>query len=335
MSVTVIAPNSSVREAPGVLVVSGVRDPSSLGISRYATQLGEALGQEQVVYRLSDRPPAGVLAHFHLANSSRALLRREPSHETPFVVTVHDVVPRTRALLPLYRALVYPRLARRAGAVIVHSAFAADMLVREAGARPARLELIPHPARRPRDTDRLAARRALGWPKDSLIAVVPGVIKPVKLVRETLAAASKASEWRIALAGRLVDRRAARGAHTQGVLVLPDPDDADYERAIVAADCVLCLRSGSIGETNGPLLDALGAGRVVLATKTGSIPEVAGDSVRYCDGTENGILAGLLALCDPGARSELERAATQRASGLTLEAAAAAHAALFREVFDV
>ena len=82
--------------------------------------------------------------------------------------------------------------------------------------------------------------------------------------------------------------------------MLPGPDDADYERAIVAADCVLCLRSGSVGETNGPLLDALGAGRAVLATKTGSIPEVAGDAVDYCDGTEAGICAGLTALADPG-----------------------------------
>ena len=66
--------------------------------------------------------------------------------------------------------------------------------------------------------------------------------------------------------------------------MLPDPSDADYERAIVASDCVLCLRAGSVGETNGPLLDALGAGRAVLATATGSIPEVAGDAVLYATG---------------------------------------------------
>jgi glycosyltransferase involved in cell wall biosynthesis len=248
---------------------------------------------------------------------------------------VHDVVPRTRALLPLYRALVYPQLARRAGAVIVHTTFAADMLLRETGRRPRRLELIPHPARRPRHTDRVAARHALGWPQDSLIVVVPGVIKPVKLIRETLAAASDAPDWRIALAGRLVDRGVAQAARVQGALVLADPDDADYERAIVASDCVLCLRSGSVGETNGPLLDALGAGRAVLATETGSIPEVAGDAVRYCDGTERAIRTGLADLSDPGARGEFERAAVRTAAGLTWEASAIAHAALFRGVFDV
>lgn len=334
MSATVASRSPAVHRASGVLDVSGVRDPRSLGISRYASLLAEALEPHEVRYRLEERALGDDPAHFHLANSSRAFLRRRPRVGAPFVVTVHDVVPRTGALLPLYRALVYPQLARRAAAVIVHSAFAADMLVRVSGARPARLDLIPHPARRPRHTDRAAARRALGWPEDSLIAVVPGVIKPAKLVREVLAAAAGMPDWRIALAGRVDDRGAARAARAQGALVLPFPDDADYGRAIVAADCVLCLRSSSVGETNGPLLDALGAGRAVLATRTGSIPEVAGDTARFCDGAEHGIRAGLADLSDPDIRGELERAAMRRAALLTWEASAAAHAALFREVFD-
>jgi glycosyltransferase involved in cell wall biosynthesis len=331
MSTTLVAEGRE-RGVSEALVVAGVCDPRSLGVSRYALALALALGSEGVDYRLADRQDCDGPAHFHLANSSRALLRRRPRPDARLVVTVHDVVPRTRALLPLYRALVYPQLARHARAVIVHTAFAADMLVREAGRRPSRLEVISHPAQRPRDTDRVAARRALGWPEDSLIAVLPGVIKPVKRVAEALAAVSGMRGWRIALAGRIVDRRAAMEAHARGGLVLADPDDVVYEQAIVAADCVLCLRSGSVGETNGPLLDALGAGRAVLATTTGSIPEVAGDAAGYCDGTEQEIRAGLLALSDPRARAELEQAAEARASGLTWDAAAATHAALFREV---
>ena len=120
---------------------------------------------------------------------------------------------------------------------------------------------------------------------------------------------------RLALAGRIADRSAAREAERRGALVLHDLDDAAFEGAIVAADCILCLRAGSVGETNGPLLDALGAGRAVLATPTGSIPEVAGDAVQYCDGTEAGIRQGLLELANSEARVELERAARRRAAG--------------------
>ena len=218
--------------------------------------------------------------------------RRRP----PFVVTVHDVVPRTRALHPLYRVRVYPQLVRDAGAVVVHSAFAADLLVRVAGRRPRRLEVIPHPARRPTDTRRDAARRALGWPDDELIAVVPGVLKSAKLVREALAAVSQAPGWRIALAGGFRDRSDEARARSEGALVVADPSDTEYERSIVGADCVFCLRSGSVGETNRPLLDALGAARAVLATETGSIREVARDAAVYCGGSEDAIRVALLQL---------------------------------------
>ncbi len=251
----------------------------------------------------------------------------------PFVVTVHDVVPRTRALRPVYRTLAYPQVTRFAAATIVHTTLAADMLLRVAG-RPRRLEVIPHPARRPAELDRAAARRALAWPDDRLIAVVPGVIRSVKLVAESLEAARDAPGWRVALAGRLADRRLVRAAAEQGALVLPSPGDRDYERAIAAADAVLCLRSGSVGETNGPLLDALGAGRAVLGTATGSIPEVAGDAVHYCDGTTESIRDGLVALADDGFRAELERLAGDRGAALSWRASAVLHAALFREVLD-
>ncbi len=332
MSATVARSRHATAGASSLLVV-GVRNPRSYGVARYAVRLAEALAHEHIEYRLEERATRAARAHFHLANSSRAFLVGGSGHTSAFVVTVHDVVPRTRALLPLYRALAYPRLARSA-AVIVHTSFAADMLLREVGRRPARLEVIQFPAQRPRATDRSEARRVLDWPEDSLIAVVPGVIKSVKLAREALAAVSGIPNWRLALVGRLGDRDVARAARAEGAFVLADPNDADYERAVVASDCVLCLRAGSVGETNAPLLDALGAGRAVLATATGSIPEVAGDSVLYCDGTPGGIRSGLGTLCDPSSRAGLERAASVRAAELTWRASAVRHASLFREVFE-
>lgn len=332
MSEIALAATAQPRVQPPPLGVSALFNPRSVGIARYAATLRESLADEGVEYDVAGRRGGGH-THFHLANSSRALLRRERRDGTPFIVTVHDVVPRTRALGPLYRVFAYPQVARYAAAAIVHTTVAADMLVREAG-RPARLEVIAHPARRPAETDRIAARRGLGWPADQLIAVVPGVLKAVKLVAEVLTAAQGAPGWRVALAGRFADPGLARAAAAQGAIILPAPDDRDYERAVVAADVVLCLRSGSAGETNGPLLEALGASRAVLATATGSIPEVAGVAARYCDATAASIRAGLVELGDDGARAELERLAAQRSAALTWQASAKAHAALFQEVFD-
>jgi glycosyltransferase involved in cell wall biosynthesis len=315
------------------LLVHGIRNAGSLGVARYAARLADALEDEEVEYLLVEEARGDVPAHFHLANSSRALLVTRTRHRVPFVVTVHDVVPRTWALHPLYRARVYPQLVRSAGAVIVHSAFAADLLVRVAGRSPQRLEVIPHPARRPSDTRRDAARRALGWPDDELIALIPGVLKSAKLVREALSAVARAPGWRIALAGSFRDRSIETRARAEGALLVPDPSDTQYEQSIVGADCVFCLRSGSVGETNGPLLDALGAARAVLATDTGSIREVARDAAVYCGGTEDCIRDGLLQLSSADARLELEREATRRAAMLTWRASAVDHAALFHEVF--
>jgi glycosyltransferase involved in cell wall biosynthesis len=318
----------------GTLAVSGVVDSRSIGVARYARLLAGVLAGEGVAYRLVERRDPTRPAHVHLANSSRSLLRQPRRPQAAFAVTVHDVVPRTRALLPAYRALAYPQVTRRAAAAVVHTAWAADMLVRAAG-RPRRLEVIPHPVppRHVRE-DRLTARQALGWPDDRLIAVVPGVIRGVKLVAEALAAGDGSPGWQIALAGRLADPGLAREAHARGALILAEPDDLAYERAVVAADCVLCLRAGSVGETNGPLLDALGAGRAVIATRTGSIPEVAGNAVHYCDATVASLQASLAALTDAETRVEFASMAAARGATLTWEASAAAHAELFREVLD-
>ena len=317
-----------------LLAVQGVRNPRSVGVSRYATRLASALGAEHVDYRLAARGTHDRPIHYHLANSSRAFLAEAAVRRGGFAVTVHDVVPRTRALHPLYRGVVYPQLVRRAAGVVVHSAFAADLLLSVAGRRPVRLEVIAHPAHAPAETDRDGARRALGWPDNVLIAVLPGAIRRVKLVGEALAAVAGARGWRLALAGRVADAGLAARARAAGALVLGDPSDADYDRAIVAADCVLCLRSGSVGETNGPLLDAVGARRAVLATQTGSIPEIAGGAALTCGGTVAEIRAGLALVERDDVRAELEHAAARRAAELTWQTSAELHAALFREVLD-
>jgi len=315
------------------LDIAGVFDPRSVGVARYTRSLAAALVDEGVDYRLVGRRDPTRAAHVHLANSSRSLLLQSRRAAAAFLVTVHDVVPRTRALLPVYRVLAYPQVTLLAAAVVVHSAWAAGMLRRHAG-QPRRLEVLPHPAPRPPACERADARRALGWPDDCLVAVVPGEVRGIKLVTEALAAVEGLPDWRIALAGRVADRHLAHQAERHGAIVLADPDDLDYGRAIVAADCVLCLRSGSVGETNGPLLDALGAGRAVIATPTGSIPEVAAGAATYCTGDVRSIRAALVDLTVDESRAELEAIAAARGARLTWQASASAHADLFREVLD-
>jgi glycosyltransferase involved in cell wall biosynthesis len=319
---------------PLVSAITGVRSARSVGVVRYVDHLSELLAATGVDYVSSEAPVPGLGTHLHFANSSRSVLWDVATRHST-IVTVHDVLPRTGALTIFYRRLAYPLL-RRAAATIVHSAFAADLL-RSLGARPRRLEMIPHPASSFSSFDRSAARRALGWESECPLFVLPGVLKAAKLVAPALEAAAPllaSGELRLALVGTAVDQELVSRARSLGALILESPGREDYERAIVAADCVLVLRDGSVGETNGPLMDALGAGRPVLATATGSTPELAKAAALYCLPTTTAIRAGLVALCDADERARHAEAARRRAQLFDGRSVAAAHLDLFREVFD-
>ena len=203
--------------------------------------------------------------------SSRAGLRRLPGHG-----------PRRRAAdarrcFPSMRPRL-PSVTLLAAAVVVHSAWAAD-------------------ARSPRGTAATARGAASSAPRDRPFASGPSpdgrsaaatTASPSSRVRSAGQARHR-SACRGRGTARLADRArrsrcgsAARAPRERGAIVLAEPDDLDYGRAIVAADFVLLPRSGSVGETNGPLLDALGAGRVI-GTRDRLDPEVAASAATSRD----------------------------------------------------
>ncbi len=311
---------------PLVSAITGVRSARSVGVVRYVDRLTELLAATGVDYVPSEAPVPGLGAHLHFANSSRRVLW-DAATTRPTIVTVHDVLPRTSGLTIFYRRLAYPLL-RRAAVTIVHSAFAADLL-RSLGMRPRRLEVIPHPASSFSSPDRSAAQRALGWESQGPLFVLPGVLKAAKLVAPALEAAAPllaSGALRLALVGTAVDQELVRRARSLGALIVESPSREVYERAV--------LRDGSAGETNGPLMDALGAGRPVLATATGSIPELADAAALYCLPTMTDIRAGLVTLCNPDERARYAETARCRAQLFDGSSVAAAHVDLFREVFN-
>lgn len=332
---TALAPVAEERSARTALpAIAAVRSASSVGVVSYVDRLAALLDEIGVDYRPCERSGRARVAHLHLANSSRRVLWDAATSPSP-LVTVHDVLPRTDALRPFYRRVAYPLL-RRATLTIVHSRFAADMLQRARGGG-ARVEVVPHPVTTFASLDRDAARRALGWEGETPLFVLPGVLKRAKLVSEVLSAAApllQRRRLRLALVGSIGDKRVANRARDLGVQVLAGPGRVTYEQAIVAADAVLVLRDRSVGETNGPLLDALGAGRPVLATAVGSIPELADDAALYCGPSAAQIRASLVRFCDS---DELDlRAAHSRARARMFSGSlvAAAHEHHFREVLD-
>jgi glycosyltransferase involved in cell wall biosynthesis len=324
-------------------MISGVLDPRSTGIRAYAERLRDSLAPAGVDYSLSWRPLPSAPAHFHLGNSTRSLLPDLIRQRDPLAVTLHDVLPRMRALRLPHRALLLPVVLARAGCVIVHSAHAADLLSRSSiGPTARRIEVIPHAATTPREPSRALARDALAAdlrqdlePSGPPLFVLPGTLKRAKLVAETLAAARPliaAGRMRLLLAGAAPEPWLVEAAQRSGAALLRSPDHDSYERAIVAADVVLCARADSVGETNGPLLDAIGAGRPAVITAVGSAPEIAQDSAVVVEPTAKGLRQGISALLDPDERRERAAHAQTLAGRFSSERVAARHAELFRSL---
>jgi glycosyltransferase involved in cell wall biosynthesis len=320
-------------------MVAAVHDPRSLGVHRYVERLSDALAELAFDYRPVSRPRHPGVNHFHVANSTRAVVPHAACQRRPFLLTIHDVLPRLAALRPLHRALVLPLCVRRASRVVVHSYHAAELLARTGMVARSRVVIVPSPASRPRSGDQAAARAALGLAAEGPpLFVLPGVLKQAKLVSETVSAARPllaSGRARLLLAGRVADEHIADAAVAAGAVVLREPPPVAYEQAIVASDAVLCMRADSVGETSGPLLDSIGAGRPSLVTAVGSGPEVAGDSARVVAQTPAGIRAGIEALLDERERSARATAARARAAQLTWAAAARRHMQLLAEVADV
>jgi glycosyltransferase involved in cell wall biosynthesis len=316
-------------------VIAAVHDPGSLGVHTYVDRLSRALRDLSVDYRPASRASAEVCCHFHLANSTRMIVPDMARHRGRYLLTIHDVIPRSRALRPIQRAVILPLCLRRASRVVVHSRHAADMLVRTAATTTTRLEIVPHPAPS-LGHDVGAARAALGLALDGPpVFVLPGTLRAAKLVTETLDACAPLvarGRLRLLLSGRLHDEAIGRAASAAGAILLRNPDRVTYEHAIVAADAVLCMRADTVGESNGPLLDAVGAGKPSLITAVGSAPEIAEDSAQVVAPSVAGIRAGIEALLDEGERAR--RAGTARVLGpeLSWEASAEAHAELLDEV---
>ena len=326
--------------ATGTLAISGVVNHRSIGVGRYARLLAAALADEDIAYRLVERRDPvrpGALPSRELVSlppppvaTTTGRLRRHGARRRPADARARPRVPRTRL------SAGHTPGCRRGRP---HGAARRTCWCTLAG-RPRRLEVIPHPvpprhvtegrARGPtrprvagRPPDRRHSRRDQGrrssWPKRSL---------PVTEVARLAASRSPAGSQ---------IRGLAREAQMRGALVLRGAGRPRTTSApIVAADCVLCLRSDSVGETNGPLLDALGAGRAVLATRHRLDP--GGRRRAPCttaSGTGRHPRRPLRARRRrTSARSSAREAAAARRAQLTWQLRPRRHAALFREVLD-
>ncbi|MFN2462958.1 MAG: glycosyltransferase family 4 protein [Candidatus Dormibacteria bacterium] len=344
---------------PVLLDVSALADARrSAGIGRYVEELAAALGrlEELHVHRhLPPRPPHESWVARYAWNQPflAAAYRRgrpalvhgmagEASLVVPprrQVVTVHDIFPWedraardpvTREYLRLQRGLL-----ARCAALLAVSRATADALVHDLGVGPERVHVVPEgvgAAFRPGRGEPpagLARRGYLAW-AGSMRAHDP------RKALDSLVEAAAAGELPLVLAGRTgtESERLAKSAARLGVDVrltgfLPDPELAQlYEHA--AAVVFPSLREGF----GLPVLEALASGALVVATRTGAIPDFAtgaailvppGDGAALTDAVRRAMAAGADVVA-------LREAAAGSASGYTWERTARATAEIYRRL---
>jgi glycosyltransferase involved in cell wall biosynthesis len=225
-------------------------------------------------------------AHVHWVVPNAALVSDIlAAHGAPVVVSLHgsDVFVAER-LLPA--RVLARRALRRAGAV---TACSEDLLRRalRLGAPAARARVVPYgvdarlfsPAARP-----AGIRARLGVPEDAFLVLGFGRLVEKKGFRHLIDAAARLPGVRLAIVGDGDLRRAlAAQAHAAGVVAhFPGAlEREDMAAAIAAADVVavpsVVDHAGNVDGLPNALLEALAAGKAVVASRVAGIPDVVED----------------------------------------------------------
>src|ERR1700674_1917470 len=267
-----------------------------------------------------------------------------PAHAMPFawpgkaLTVVHDLAfeRHPNAYSPAERA--YRRLTTRWASVrsplliTVSESTKAD-LVSAYGVRPERIRVVPLGASWPAVGAAPASRLAeLGLNGNFVLQV--GRIETRKNQAAALAAVERLDGVTLALAGPETDPALAARLRASGrCRVLGRVDQPTLELLYKRARAVI---GPSLYEGFGlPVLEAMARGKVVVAAKALSLPEVGGDAALYFhDAADPEQLAKVLevALGDEPLRKSLAKAARERARTFTWDRCAAGVAAVIREI---
>jgi glycosyltransferase involved in cell wall biosynthesis len=276
----------------------------------------------------------------HLASEPPDLLF-VPGHVIPFawvgrsVTVVHDLAfeRHPEAYAPADRA--YLRLSTRwavlrSRLLIAVSESTRLDLIELYGVRPDRVRVVPLGVSKPQTKVAPPARLAeLGVEGDFVLQV--GRIEPRKNQLAALEAVEKLDGLELVVAGPERDPAlAARLRASSRCRVLGTVDQPTLELLYKRARAVVVP---SLYEGFGlPVLEAMARGKVVVAAKTSSLPEVGGEAALYFHDRDALPRVLEVALGDKGLRKEMAKAAKARAAKFTWDRTTEGIAEVIREV---
>jgi glycosyltransferase involved in cell wall biosynthesis len=267
-----------------------------------------------------------------------------PAHAIPFawpgkaLTVVHDLAFERHPHAYSTAERAYLRLTTRWAAMrcpllIAVSESTKSDLIAIYGVRPERVRVVPLGAGEPITPPAPASRLAQLGLNGSFVLQV-GRIEARKNQAAALAAVERLDGVTLALAGHEADSAlAAKLRASSRARVLGRVDQPTLELLYKRASAVVVP---SLYEGFGlPVLEAMARGKVVVAARSSSLPEVGGEAALYVhDAADPAQLAGVLevALSDQKLRASLARAARARARKYTWERCAAGVAAVIREL---
>jgi glycosyltransferase involved in cell wall biosynthesis len=261
-------------------------------------------------------------------------------------------VPRARVVVTMHgrRGDISPRhrleqrlLARGTRAIVAVSTFLRQQLIDELGLSPDRVTLVMNGVRiGPVDRDPAPARRALGLPTDARVIGCVGELSPVKHFDLAIDAFARIAAFHGDARLLFVGDGACRPALEEQARALGVSDRVhfagvrrDVPSLWPAFDVYLC--SSRYEGTSLSILEAMAAGRAVVATAVGGNPALIGDrdTGRLVPADDAPALAGVLAelLDDSRQRQALGTAAHASAvAKYGLDATLAAYQRVYRTI---
>ncbi|WP_292375902.1 glycosyltransferase family 4 protein [Methanosarcina sp. UBA411] len=225
------------------------------------------------------------LSNFHFSNSTRRILLTLPLFCSRVkIITVHDVIPRTKNVpLPLTK-LVYRYLNLFSDAFIVHSEHAKALLLLTAPFVPdGSIYVIPHGCSILEEYDINILRSKYGFSKDEIIFTMIGALKKAKGQVDVIKTFSKLSleNSKLVIIGKAVDnisKAELQNLNDENIVYLGFLEDEVMMDYIKLSNALISYRLESVGDSSGPVAIAVGAGKPIICSSVGALPEIVNDA---------------------------------------------------------
>jgi glycosyltransferase involved in cell wall biosynthesis len=279
------------------------------------------------------------ISHFHLSNSTRSVLLTVPFFKSKRkILTIHDIIPRTRIIPTFCIRIMYRYLNFLTDKLIVHSEFAKEMLLKTAPSlSDGKIIVIPHGCKIQDKYKIEYLRKKYSIPQKNIILLMAGVIKKSKGQLEVIDAFKELNLKNINLliTGKTADKESEikldnlRKKNIRYLGFLKDEEFYDY---IQLSDAFISYRLDSVGESSGPVLLAIGAGKPVIYSNMGSFPEVVQNGGLECSSKKE-LKENIIKFCkDESIRKKLEENIRQIRKEYSWETVAKKHMELYEQL---